>query len=92
MPQAIGDFLVLRAVRERRVAIAVTDEAITAAIDEVARAGNVLCPEGAADLRGAPARSRRPHSPRNPPTGLKYPMPPVGRRLHRLQPIDFATL
>ena len=25
-------------------------------------------------------------------TGLKYPMPPVGRTLDRLQPIDFATL
>src|SRR6187401_3731561 len=39
VPQAIGDFLVLRAVRESGgFAIAVTDEAITAAIDEVARA------------------------------------------------------
>ena len=45
VPQAIGDFLVLRAVRESGgFAIAVTDEAITAAIDEVARAeGLLLC-------------------------------------------------
>ena len=38
VPQAIGDFLILRAVRESNgFAIAVADEAITAALDEVAR-------------------------------------------------------
>src|ERR1700754_277568 len=50
VPQAIGDFLVLRAVRESGgFAIAVTDDAITAAIDEVAREdGFLMCPEGGA--------------------------------------------
>src|SRR5262249_6304709 len=50
VPQAVGDFLILRAVRESGgFAIAVSDEAITAALDEVAREeGVLLCPEGAA--------------------------------------------
>jgi threonine synthase len=101
VPQAIGDFLVLRAVRESAgFAIAVTDEAITAAIDEVARAeGLLLCPEGAATYAAlqqsrADGRIRRDERALlfNCATGLKYPMPPVGRTLDRLQPIDFATL
>ena len=101
VPQAIGDFLVLRAVRESGgFAIAVTDEAITAAIDEVARAeGLLLCPEGAATYAAlqqslADGRIRRDARALlfNCATGLKYPMPPVSRTLDRLQPIDFATL
>ena len=101
VPQAIGDFLVLRAVRESGgFAIAVTDEAITAAIDEVARAeGLLLCPEGAATYAAlqqslADGRIRRDERALlfNCATGLKYPMRPVGRTLDRLQPIDFATL
>jgi threonine synthase len=101
VPQAIGDFLVLRAVRESGgFAIAVTDEAITAAIDEVARAeGLLLCPEGAATYAAlqqslADGRIRRDERALlfNCATGLKYPMPPVGRTLDRLQPIDFSTL
>ena len=50
VPQAIGDFLILRAVRESKgFAIAVPDEKILAALDEVAKTeGLLLCPEGAA--------------------------------------------
>ena len=50
VPQAVGDFLILRAVRESNgYAVAVSDEAITAALDEVAREdGFLMCPEGAA--------------------------------------------
>ncbi|HEY2185111.1 MAG TPA: threonine synthase, partial [Xanthobacteraceae bacterium] len=50
VPQAIGDFLILRAVRESGgFAIAVPDDAITAGLDEVARTeGFLMCPEGAA--------------------------------------------
>src|SRR4051812_868606 len=50
VPQAVGDFLILRAVRESGgFAIAVTDEKISAALNEVAREeGLLLCPEGAA--------------------------------------------
>jgi threonine synthase len=50
VPQAIGDFLILRAVRESGgFAIAVADEAIAAGLEEVAREeGLLMCPEGAA--------------------------------------------
>ena len=50
VPQAIGDFLILRAVRESKgFAIAVPDEKISAALNEVSREeGLLLCPEGAA--------------------------------------------
>ncbi len=101
VPQAIGDFLILRAVRESDgFAIAVADDAITAAIEEVARAeGLLLCPEGAATyaaLKQAIADGRIRRDERallfNCATGLKYPMPPVDRTLDRLRPIDFAAL
>jgi len=101
VPQAIGDFLVLRAVRESAgFAIAVEDAAISAAVDEVARAeGLLLCPEGAATYAAlkqgiADGRIRRDERALlfNCATGLKYPMPPVDRTLDRLQPIDFAAL
>ncbi|MGF1612121.1 MAG: threonine synthase, partial [Kiloniellales bacterium] len=52
VPVAVGDFLILRAVRESGgFAIAVDDDAILAARDEAAREeGLLLCPEGAATL------------------------------------------
>jgi threonine synthase len=101
VPQAIGDFLILRGVRESGgFAIAVTDEAITAAVDEVAREeGFLLCPEGAATYAALKAaltdgRIRRDEQAVlfNCATGLKYPLPPVQRRLDRFKPIDFAAL
>ena len=101
VPQAIGDFLMLRAVRESGgFAIAVADEAISAAIDEVARAeGLLLCPRALRPTRRsskalADGRIRRDERALlfNCATGLKYPMPPVDRTLDRLQPIDFAAL
>ena len=101
VPQAVGDFLILRAVRESGgFAIAVPDDAIAAAIDEVARAeGILLCPEGAATyaaLKQSLADGRIHGDERvvlfNCATGLKYPLPTVHRRLDRLQPIDFAAL
>src|SRR5881275_3389463 len=50
VPQAIGDFLILRAVRESGgFAIAISDEAIAEAWREIAaEEGLLLCPEGAA--------------------------------------------
>src|SRR5213596_3190111 len=50
VPQAVGDFLILRAVRESGgFAIAVSDDAIQAALAEAAREeGFLMCPEGAA--------------------------------------------
>ncbi|HEY6993855.1 MAG TPA: threonine synthase [Xanthobacteraceae bacterium] len=101
VPQAIGDFLILRAVRESGgFAIAVPDDAIAAAIDEVARTeGFLMCPEGAATyaaLKQGLADGRIGRAERavlfNCATGLKYPLPPVHRTLDRLQPIDFAAL
>ena len=101
VPQALGDFLILRAVRESGgFAIAVADEAITAAVDEVARnEGFLLCPEGAATYAAlqaalADGRIRRDEQVVlfNCATGLKYPLPPVQRRLDRFKPIDFEAL
>jgi threonine synthase len=101
VPQAIGDFLILRAVRESGgFAIAVTDEAIASALDEVSRSeGLLLCPEGAATYaayRQSLADGRVKVGERavlfNCATRLKYPLPPVTRTLDRTRPIDFAAL
>jgi threonine synthase len=101
VPQAVGDFLILRAVRESGgFAIAVSDAAITAALDEVSRQeGFLLCPEGAATYAAykqalADGRIRRDERAVlfNCATGLKYPLPPVTRTLDRFKPIDFAAM
>jgi threonine synthase len=101
VPQAVGDFLILRAVRESGgFAIAVTDEAISAGLDEVAREdGFLMCPEGAATYAAwkqglADGRIRRDERALlfNCATGLKYPLPPIRRTLDRHKPIDFASL
>jgi threonine synthase len=101
VPQAVGDFLILRAVRESGgFAIAVEDEAISAALDEVARTeGFLMCPEGAATYaayKQSLADGRVATHERavlfNCATGLKYPLPPVTRSLDRTKPIDFAAL
>src|SRR4249920_3696376 len=101
VPQAVGDFLILRAVRESRgFAIAVTDVAISAAIDEMAREeGFLLCPEGAATYAAykqslADGRVKRTDQVVlfNCASGLKYQLPPVHRTLDRHKPIDFAKL
>ena len=101
VPQAVGDFLILRAVRESKgFAIAVTDEAISAGLEEVARQeGFLLCPEGAATYaayKQALADGRIGRHERavlfNCATGLKYPLPPVHRTLDRHKPIDYAAL
>jgi len=81
-------------------AIAVSDEAITAALDEAAREeGFLMCPEGAAThaaYKQGLADGRIRNDERavlfNCATGLKYPLPPVRRTLDRHKPIDFATL
>ena len=101
VPQAVGDFLILRAVRESQgFAIAVSDAAISAALDEAAREeGFLLCPEGAATyaaLKQALADGRIKRTERvvlfNCATGLKYPLPPVHRTLDRTKPIYFSAL
>ena len=101
VPGAIGDFLILRAVRESGgFAIAVEDEAITAAQDEMARVeGLLLCPEGAATYaawRAAIASGQVGRDERallfNCATGLKYPMPPAGRPIDCRHSLDYAVL
>ncbi|MBM6583578.1 threonine synthase [Microvirga sp. BT689] len=101
VPQAVGDFLILRAVRESGgFAIAVSDEAIMAAVESVARAdGLLLSPEGGATMaayRQALADGRVGKDDRvvlfNCATGLKYPLPPVHASLDRTKPINFADL
>ncbi len=100
VPQAVGDFLILRAVRESGgFAIAVPDDAIQSALDEVAREeGFLLCPEGAATYaayKQALADGRVGKDERavlfNCATGLKYPLPPVHRTLDRTKPVDYAA-
>ena len=99
VPQAIGDFLILRAVRESGgFAIGVADEAISQALEEAAREeGFLMCPEGAATYaayKQSLADGRVKPSEQavlfNCATGLKYPLPPIRRTLDRHKPIDFS--
>jgi threonine synthase len=101
VPQAIGDFLILRAVRESGgFAIAVSDDAIAAAIDDVARTeGFLMCPEGAATYAAYQQSLKDGRVARdeqavlfNCASGLKYPLPPSDRTLDRTKPIDFAAI
>jgi threonine synthase len=101
VPQAIGDFLILNAVRESGgFAIAVDDEAIMRAWREVAaEEGLLLCPEGAATYaayKQALADGRVKPGERavlfNCATGLKYPMPEAGVPLKLGEPVDWGRL
>src|SRR6516164_1645759 len=101
VPQAVGDFLILRAVRESGgFAIAVTEDAIADAWREVARAeGVLLCPETAATYaayKQALADGRIRRDDRivlfNCASGLKYPMPAAGRRLKLDSSVDWRQL
>jgi threonine synthase len=97
VPAAIGDFLILRAIRETRgFALAIEDEEIERARGEVAaKDGLLLCPEGAATYAAylAAARAGR-ISPAdrvilfNCASGLKYPMPPVTARMDLARPFE----
>ncbi len=101
VPQAVGDFLILDAVRASNgFAMAVSDAAILEAVDDAARLdGLLLCPEGGATLaawRKALADGLISPDDRvvlfNCATGLKYPMTDNSRTLDRHAPIDFAAL
>jgi len=101
VPQAVGDFLILRAVRESGgFAIAVDDDTIAAGWREVAREeGLLLCPEGAATYaayKQALADGRVGADDRvvlfNCATGLKYPMPDAGTPLKLGSAIDWHQL
>jgi len=101
VPGALGDFLILRAVRASGgAALAVDDEAIEAALDECGhRDGLLLCPEGAATLAGlrlAQARRLVRAGERvvlfNCADGHKYPLRAADAALDRTQRIDYAAL
>ncbi len=101
VPIAVGDFLILRAVRESGgFAIAVTDEEIRTALEEVAAVeGLLLCPEGAATYaayKAALADGRVKPGEKailfNCATGLKYPMPKVEASLDKDNLPDLTTL
>jgi threonine synthase len=101
VPQGIGDFLILRAVRDSGgFAIAVEDDAIARAWRAVAaEEGLLLCPEGAATYAAyeqALADGRVRPDERvvlfNCASGLKYPMPEAGRRLTLGSAVDWRQL
>jgi len=101
VPAAIGDFLILRALRESGgFAVAVDDRDILAAQAEMAAIeGLLMCPEGAATFAAykqalADGRVSRDETAVlfNCATGLKYPLPPVTRRIDHTKPVDWSTL
>ncbi|MFA6031782.1 MAG: threonine synthase [Myxococcota bacterium] len=101
VPKAVGDFLILRAVRQSGgKALAVGDPAILRAVDDCARQdGLLLCPEGGATLaayRQALADGLVDEEDEvvlfNCATGLKYPMPDAAETLDKNGPIDLSAL
>jgi threonine synthase len=101
VPQAVGDFLILRAVRESGgFATAIDDDAILRAWREVAaEEGLLLCPETAATyaaykqaLADGQVRLDERVVLFNCASGLKYPMPEAGRRLELGKSIDWQHL
>lgn len=101
VPKAIGDFLILRAVRQSGGrAVAVGDPAILRAADDCAKKdGLLLCPEGGATLaayRQALADGLVDEEDEvvlfNCATGLKYPMPDAAETLDKNGAIDVAAL
>jgi threonine synthase len=100
VPAAVGDFLMLRAVRESNgFAIAVDDDSILAARDEVANhEGFLLCPESAATyaayknaIAGGQVSRDETVVFFNCASGLKYDLPPVERRLDRRTTLNSAS-
>ncbi|MBY0282726.1 MAG: threonine synthase [Sphingomonas sp.] len=101
VPRAVGDFLILRAVRESGgIAMAVDDDAIEAAVVRcAAEDGLLLCPEGGATLAAYHAARDRGLVGGddkvvlfNCATGLKYPMHDQSKTLDRHSEIDLAGL
>ncbi|MCP3729826.1 threonine synthase [Sphingomonas sp. MG17] len=101
VPQAVGDFLILDAVRESNGrAMAVSDAALALAVDDAATSdGLLLCPEGGATLaawRQARAEGWVKDGETsllfNCATGLKYPLPDRSKTLDRHQPIDWTAI
>jgi threonine synthase len=90
VPKAVGDFLILRAVRDSGgAALAVEEQAIVQAVEDVARDdGMLLCPEGGAVVAGWRLALERGLVGRhetvllfNCANGNKYPLPDRSRKL-----------
>ncbi len=101
VPRAVGDFLILRAVRmSGGIAMAVDDDAIEQAVADCAREdGLLLCPEGGATLaayRGALKDGLVSADDKvvlfNCATGLKYPMAEANNAIDKDGVIDFDVL
>jgi threonine synthase len=101
VPAAIGDFLILDAIRESGgFAIAVPDEAIADAFERVpATDGLLVSPEGAATVAGYEVALERGLVSRddrvvlfNCGNGLKYTMPEVHGTIDHTKPIDWEIL
>ena len=100
VPVAVGDFLIIRAVRESNgFAMSVSDEDIMEARDRVAAVdGCFLCPEGAATKTGYEKAIISELITRddkvilfNCATGLKYPLPEVINTIDKNETINYNT-
>jgi threonine synthase len=101
VPKAVGDFLILDAVRDSGgFAMAVSDEELTKAVhDAGTQDGFLLCPEGGATLaayrKALAAGLVSPDDQAvlfNCAMGLKYPLPDLSRTVERHQPIAYEAL
>jgi threonine synthase len=101
VPAAVGDFLILDAVRESKgFAVAVSDAAINRAQTECARAeGILLCPEGAATLAALQQELVSGRIGRdeqvvlfNCASGNKYPMATSFERIDINHPVDYQKM
>ena len=102
VPQAVGDFLILRAVREsRRLRHRGVGRGDSGRRERSRARGRLPdVPRGRRDLCGLQDRRSREGRVKktdravlfNCATGLKYPMPKVTKTLDRTKPIDFAKL
>ncbi len=99
VPVAVGDFLIIRAVRQSDgFCMALPDEEIIAVRDHIAQIdGLLLCPEGAATaaaykkaLRDGLVSKDDTAILFNCATGLKYPMAAVENSLNKDNPIDYS--
>jgi len=99
VPSALGDFLILKAVRESGgFAISVSDDDILATAAEIGhRDGFLMCPEGAATaaaymsaVKSGLITGDETAILFNTATGLKYPMPDVTSRVDKNEEIDFG--
>ena len=101
VPVAVGDFLILRAVRESGgFAVSVSEEDIFETRDDAAkRDGVLLCPEGAATLaayelalKDGLVEKTETAILYNCATGLKYPMPTATKKLNRHDAINYEAM